>query len=404
MKINTGVQVDIRTKYRSKCTQTELILRTKQTSPIKIPSTSVSTSPFKINQLKPNVKAKPSLLNLQNLFEERDLSDSDLSLYTPSLPRPCSSPSLHSLQAQSDNSSYDQDNKQRDEELSHLAIKIIVNKIEKNPLFYIGIPKRCYFFIKIINECTGIPEQRILLCLKKIRLNNTFLELGDDFAITKSYAGRIFMENIPIIANFMRHFIVKLEEFAIKKRLPMSFRHNYYNVSCIIDCLEIEIQKPSKAVHQSLTWSEYKKANTVKYLISSTPNGLVNYISPGYGGRISDACLVENCDFLNCLPCGSSVMADRGFKHVEHLLTQVGCRLVRPPSVEGGSKLSEAEVKHTKQIASLRIHIERVIRRLREFSMLKLHSCINSQLNGRLDDVIVIACGLINLQNSLIKK
>ena len=84
----------------------------------------------------------------------------------------------------------------------------------------------------------------------------------------------------------------------------MAYRHKYHYVSCIIDCLEIEVQKPSKALHQSLSWSEYKKGNTIKYLVSCTPNGLVNYISPGYGGRITDTCLVETCDFLESLQPG----------------------------------------------------------------------------------------------------
>ena len=41
--------------------------------------------------------------------------------------------------------------------------------------------------------------------------------------------------------------------------MPIAFRHKYNQVTCIIDCLEIEIQKPSKAIHQALSWSEYKK-------------------------------------------------------------------------------------------------------------------------------------------------
>lgn len=66
-------------------------------------------------------------------------------------------------------------------------------------------------------------------------------------------------------------------------------------------------------------------------------------------------------------------MADRGFKHLEQCLKKAGITLVRPPSVETGVKMSKTEAKFTKQIASLRIHIERVIRRLREFRMLKPH-------------------------------
>lgn len=254
-----------------------------------------------------------------------------------------------------------------------------------------------------MHKHTNIKVEHILLCLKKIRLNSTFSELEDNFGISLSYASKLFLANIPIISSFLRPFIVNLDKKLIKRNLPIAFRHNYHNVSCIIDCLEIDIQKPSKALHQALTWSEYKKGNTVKYLISCTPNGLVNYVSQGFGGRTSDVTIVENCNFLDGLQQETCILADRGFKHLEQILYGRGIKLLRPPSVNAGAKLSKIEVRQTKIIASLRIHIERVIRRLREFHMLKQHSVINTNILRVLDHVIIIACALINLQDSLIK-
>ncbi|XP_060806098.1 uncharacterized protein LOC132902987 [Amyelois transitella] len=206
-----------------------------------------------------------------------------------------------------------------------------------------GCGSRATYFC--YTNCTNVP---------RVRMVTTF-----------PYASRIFSKNIPILASVIRPFIVTLDIELIKKNLPMAFRHRFHKVSCI-SCLEIEIQKPSKAVNQALTWSDYKKANTIKYLVSSS-NGLVNFISPGYGGRITDTCLVETCDFVKCLQQAMCVMADRGFKHVEVYLCQRGMVLV-----QSGTKFSKAEAKETKQIASLRIHIEWVIRRLREYSMLNL--------------------------------
>lgn len=97
----------------------------------------------------------------------------------------------------------------------------------------------------------------------------------------------------------MKPFIKPLNLSAIKKKLPIAFRAKYSNISCIIDCFEVEIQKPSNSLHHALTCSEYKKRNTIKYLISCTTDGLIHYISPGYGGRISDVLLVEKCKFLD---------------------------------------------------------------------------------------------------------
>lgn len=289
------------------------------------------------------------------------------------------------------------------ENLCRISAENTVRLMKNNPRYYIGISKDCYFLIDIIHKHTKLPEEHILLCLKKIRLNTTFSELGDQFGISLSYASKIFMKSVSLIASVLHPFIIKSNKRLVKQNLPMAFRHKYYNIYCIIDCLEIEIQKPSKSVEQALSWSEYKKANTAKYLISSTPDGIINYISPGYSGRITDVLLVQNCNFLDSLEPGVSILADRGFKHIEELLLQKGINLVRPPSVSSNSKLSKQDVTKTKQIASLRIHIERVIRRLREFSMLKPHSVVNKKLLKYLDDCVVIACAMINLQDSLIK-
>ncbi|GBP82959.1 hypothetical protein EVAR_90148_1 [Eumeta japonica] len=52
----------------------------------------------------------------------------------------------------------------------------------------------------------------------------------------------------------------------------------------------------------------------------------------GYGGRITDTCLVEQCDFIRCLQPGMYVMADRGFKHVEQYLRKEGVQEEMSPA------------------------------------------------------------------------
>lgn len=152
---------------------------------------------------------------------------------------------------------------------------------------------------------------------------------------------------------------------------------------------------------QALTWSEYKKTNTMKYLISSAPDGIINCISTGFGERTSDALIVEQSDFLERLPPGAHVMADRGFKHIEKLLKNKNCVLIRPPSAQTGIKMPKEQVIETKRIASLRIHIEGIIRRVREFNILRPHSCLHLKLVAKLDH-INIACGLVNTQGPVI--
>ncbi|XP_018315537.1 uncharacterized protein [Mycetomoellerius zeteki] len=79
------------------------------------------------------------------------------------------------------------------------------------------------------------------------------------------------------------------------------------------------------------------------------------------------------------------------------------CELIKPPSVSSIHKPTKSEVLETKRIASLRIHIERVIGRLREFDFLKPHAVISHSMLSDTDDIIVIASALINLQSPIIK-
>ncbi|KAI8439065.1 hypothetical protein MSG28_012930 [Choristoneura fumiferana] len=213
--------------------------------------------------------------------------------------------------------------------------------------------------------------------------------------------------NLPIQKSLAgRQVIYWPTALNIKRNLPTAFTTSkeYANVQAIIDCFEIEIEKPKKPVDQALTWSQYKNCNTIKYLISATPDGFINFVSEGYGGRISDMYLVEQSGYLEIIPANATILADRGFKHLESHLVKKSVKVLRPPSVLKGTKMTKAEVIDSKILASLRIHIERVIRRVRLIKMLKPHAVVNNKLLNILDDAVVVACGLINLQSPVIRK
>jgi len=242
----------------------------------------------------------------------------------------------------------------------------------------------------------------VLICLQKNRLNETFKGLGYDYGVSESFCSKIFCKNVPLLCECLSTLILWPDKKIIRRRLPIYFSARYFNVQSIIDCFEIE--KPGDPVNQTLSWSNYKKANTLKYFISATPDGYINFVSGGFGGRTSDAKITEMCGYLDVLPDGCSVMADRGFKGIAAMLEKKKCTLVRPPSVSANEKCTKQEVKLSKRIASLRIHIERTIRRIREYSFLKPHACINHRLVKYTDSVVKIVCGLVNLQPPLIKK
>lgn len=123
----------------------------------------------------------------------------------------------------------------------------------------------------------------------------------------------------------------------------------------------------------------------------------------GYGGRTTEEMITSSSGFLDQLSKGTRVMADRGFKKIEPLLAANECSLTRPPSVSKGVKRSKAQTITARKISGLRIHVERAIRRVREFHFLSPHACLDNKMIWYADEAIKIACGLVNLQDPLIK-
>ena len=175
----------------------------------------------------------------------------------------------------------------------------------------------------------------------------------------------------------------------------------------IIDYFEIFVDRPTDLLARAQTYSQYKHHNTVKYLIGITPQGTVSYISDGWGGRTSDKYLTEHCSLLNNLVPGDTVLADRGFD----ISDSVGlyCSTLKIPAfTRGKCQLSGIEVEQTRQIANVRIHVERVIGNIRKkFSLLSATQPIDflistDESKTLLDKIVCVSCALVNMCNSVI--
>ena len=187
----------------------------------------------------------------------------------------------------------------------------------------------------------------------------------------------------------------------VASTLPTSFRDKYQTTYAIIDATEIFLETPSDLHFQSSTWSNYKSHNTGKILIGCTPNGVISFISPMYVGSISDVELTRVCGFLEKIEGkrGISVMADRGFT-IKDMLNDIGVELNIPPFLEGRSQLPQDEIRKTRHIASLRIHVERAIGRIKKFAILQGNFPLSM---SRLANQIVCVCAwLTNFHPALL--
>ena len=139
----------------------------------------------------------------------------------------------------------------------------------------------------------------------------------------------------------------------------------------------------------------------MKFLVAFTPNGAIFYISPVYVGAISDIELTRLSGFFDVLQgkSGISVMADRGFT-IKDLLKDIGVELNIPPFMKGRQQLPPQEIETGRRIASLHVHVERAIGRMKLYSILK--STIPISLTHLTNQIIYICAFLTTFQPVLI--
>lgn len=185
----------------------------------------------------------------------------------------------------------------------------------------------------------------------------------------------------------------------ITKTMPEVFKDKYPSTRVIIDCTEIKCEMPSSLLLNTELFSSYKNHTTLKGLIGIAPNGAVTFISQLYTGSISDREIVIRSGFLaQEFSEGDSVMADKGFS-IQDLLP-LGTSLNIPPFLGQLEQMSAENVIRTQQIASVRIHVERAINRIKNYKI--WNGVIPLSLFGLVNQMWSICSFLSNLQDPLI--
>ncbi|CAN8004672.1 unnamed protein product [Ixodes hexagonus] len=183
--------------------------------------------------------------------------------------------------------------------------------------------------------------------------------------------------------------------------MPPAFKEKYPTTRVILDATEIKCQVPRSLVLQSASFSPYKSTNTFKGLVGISPDGAVTFVSQLFLGLMSDKGCVRQSGFLQ-LPFDQhdSAMADKGFL-ISELLTEINVELNIPPFLGQGT-FTENEVKETANIASLRIHVERRIQRIKNFHI--FDRAIPLSLGPVMNEMWTICTILRNFQSPLVRQ
>jgi hypothetical protein len=223
--------------------------------------------------------------------------------------------------------------------------------------------------------------------------------LCDWFGISCASGSKIFITWILFLEKELK-FLIK---FATLSEMEGISRPKCYeemkNLRAIIDCTELYIDKPSRPSSQRNTYSQYKSRNTFKVLVSQSPLCHFNFVSNVYSGSISDKEIVQKSGFLDYLEEGDIVMADKGF-NIQDLLAIQGVRLIAPPIMRKDN-VSACASTLTRRIATKRVHIERMIRKLKSFAILR--KCLPLTFKGYISSIVKVVSSLVNLQPRIIK-
>ena len=242
------------------------------------------------------------------------------------------------------------------------------------------------------------PEHELLLTLMKLRLGLNSQFLGHLFGVSASLVTAILSTWLPLLSLELKPLIFWPTREQAQKYYPDCFK-KYRNVISIIDCTEVPLQRPSLALANGQIYSFYKGRPTAKLLVSCTPAGTVSFVSCGAGGSMSDKRIVKESGILSKFLPGDTVLADRGF-NIQELLLPYQVNLAIPPFLKKKKQFSLEDDARTKQVANARIHIERVIGKVKDSDILT--SELPLDMFDLFDYMAVVICAIFNLQEPII--
>nr|XP_021000790.2 uncharacterized protein LOC107456061 [Parasteatoda tepidariorum] len=199
----------------------------------------------------------------------------------------------------------------------------------------------------------------------KLKMNLGHVDLSVRFNVCKSTVTNIVMTWIDVLHERLYEPLMSIVPSQLKNQicLPSCFA-SFQNCRMVVDCTDFCTIRLKKLKHQRLFYSFYKHRHTIKCLIGVAPNGSITFAGHMFPGSTSDKEIFKKGSLCQIFQLGDLVLADKGF-----LITDVvpdGVSVNIPPFL-ATQEFTPSHVQNTKMIARARIHVERVIRRIKSF-------------------------------------
>ena len=243
------------------------------------------------------------------------------------------------------------------------------------------------------------PVEEFFVVLCRLRRGFSERHLAHLYGVAQSTISRLFVPWINFMYLKFGQVCIWPSKSVVQATMPADFKEKFPSTRVIIDCTEVFCEMPSSLLLNSELFSSYKNHVTLKGLVGISPSGGITFVSQLYTGSISDREIVLRSGILSqSFDHGDSVMADKGFQ-IQDVLP-LGVDLNIPPFLGSDAQMSAEDVVRTQQIASLRIHVERAINKIKNFRI--WNGVVPLSLFSVVNQMWTVCAFLCNTQDPLI--
>ena len=239
------------------------------------------------------------------------------------------------------------------------------------------------------------------MVLWRLKVGLLVEDIAARFGVCQSHVSEIINTWIKFMYFRFKEVDIFPSRHIVHLHKPKCFAKKYSSTTLIIDATEIYIEQPSNPEAQPLTFSSYKNSNTLKALVGIIPKGSIAFVSTLFGGSISDKEITLRSGLVEKLKYGDCIMADSGF-NIQETLASKGVSVNVPPFMNESGQFEERQLLETRRIATLRIHVERAIERIKNYHILDFVP-ITLCKNGIIDMIFFIWAMLTNFQPPLVE-
>ena len=212
-------------------------------------------------------------------------------------------------------------------------------------------------------------ENEFFLVLCRLKVGLLEEDLSARFGVCQSVVSEIVNTWVKFIFFRFKELNVFPSREIVQLHLPECFLKKYSTTTLIIDATEIYIEKPNNPEAQQVTFSSYKNSNTLKALVDIVPKGGFHLFQPCMVVAFLTELTAQKSGLIEKLQHGDVIMADRGF-NIQEMLACKGVEVNIPPFMYESGQFNVRELLETRRIASLRIHVEGAMERIKNSHIL----------------------------------